>query len=376
MRIGLIAPPWVPVPPTRYGGTESVIDNLARGLVDRGHEVVLFTVGSSTCPVERRSLFDEAPEPIGAAEPEAAHVLTAHASLQADVDVIHDHTSLGPLLVPALLPAASRVPVVLTVHGPPTEGPRRLLLSHAARHAALVAISRSQRGSVPDLPFTRVIHHGVDLDLHKPGPGGGGYVMFVGRMCPDKGVHRAIDIARRAGLPLVLAAKMWEQVEVDYFRAEVEPRLHDGVELLLDADRAHRLELLGRAEALLNPICWAEPFGLVMAEALACGTPVVGSPYGAAPEIVDEGLTGFLRESDDDLVEALRRVGELDRDACRLAAVERFSVERMARDHERLYERLVAARGGTPRTPRTPRTLRSTASAGPARSGVRAARRR
>jgi glycosyltransferase involved in cell wall biosynthesis len=342
MRIGLVAPPWVPVPPTKYGGTESVLDNLARGLVDRGHDVVLFTVGTSTCPVERRWLFDEPAGPIGAGELEAAHVLTAYTSLTRDVDVIHDHTALGPLLAPALASAGStHVPVALTLHGPPTDEARRLLLSHAGRHAALVAISRSQRRSAPDLPFSRVIHHGVDLDLHRPGPGGGGYLMFVGRMSPDKGVHRAVDIARRAGMPLVVAAKMWEQAEIDYFRAEVEPRLHDGVELLLDADRAHRLELLGRAEALLNPICWAEPFGLVMAEALACGTPVVGSPYGAAPEIVDDGVTGFLRESDEGLVEALGRIGELDREACRLAAVERFSIERMARDHEGLYQRLV-----------------------------------
>ena len=342
MRIGLIAPPWVTVPPTRYGGTESVLDNLARGLVDRHHEVVLFTVGASTCPVEQRWLYDEPAGPLGAGELEAAHVLTAYRSLEGDVDVVHDHTALGPLLEPALAAAASAgVPVVLTLHGPPTDPVRRLLLPHAARHAALVAISESQRGLAPDLSFTRVIHHGIDLDLHKPGPGGGGYLMFVGRMSPDKGVHRAVDIARRAGMPLVIAAKMWEEVEVDYFRAEVEPRLHDGVELLFDADREHRLELLGRAEALLNPICWAEPFGLVMAEALACGTPVVGSPYGAAPEIVDDGVTGFLRESDDELVEALGRIGELDREVCRLAAVERFSIERMACDHERFYQELV-----------------------------------
>jgi glycosyltransferase involved in cell wall biosynthesis len=360
MRIGLVAPPWVPVPPTRYGGTESVLDNLARGLADRGHEVVLYTVGTSTCPVTRRWLFDEPAGPIGAGEPEAAHVLAAYSSLTGDVDVIHDHTALGPLLEPAMAAAASAcVPVVLTLHGPPTDPVRRLLLPHASRQAALVAISRSQRRSAPDLPFSRVIHHGIDLDLHKQGPGGGGYLMFVGRMSPDKGVHRAVDIARRAGMPLVIAAKMWEQVEVDYFRAEVEPRLHDGVQLLLDTGREERLELLGRAEALLNPICWAEPFGLVMAEALACGTPVVGSPYGAAPEIVDDGVTGFLRESDDDLVEALGHVAELDREACRLAAVERFSIERMARDHERLYRALLErtrARAVTTIDVRRPRT--------------------
>src|SRR4051812_37523725 len=169
MRIGLVAPPWVPVPPPRYGGTESVLDNLARGLIDRGHEVVLFTVGTSTCPVERRWLFEEPPGPIGAGEPEAAHVLAAYTSLARDVDVVHDHTALGPLLEPALAAAASAcVPVVLPLHGPPPDPVRRLLLSHAARHAPLVAISKSQRGLAPDLPFTSVIHHGIDLDLHKP----------------------------------------------------------------------------------------------------------------------------------------------------------------------------------------------------------------
>src|SRR3954451_23135475 len=154
MRIGLVAPPWVPVPPTRYGGTESVLDNLARGLVDRGHQVLLFTVGSSTCPVERRWLLDEPPGAIGAGEIEAAHVLTAYTSLERDVDVVHDHTALGPLLAPALAAGASaRVRVVLTLHAPPTDGTRRLLLPHAARHAALVAISRSQRRSASGLPF-------------------------------------------------------------------------------------------------------------------------------------------------------------------------------------------------------------------------------
>jgi glycosyltransferase involved in cell wall biosynthesis len=347
MRIGLVAPPWVAVPPTRYGGTESVVDNLARGLADRGHTVRLFTVGSSTCPVDRRWLFDEPVGPIGAGELEAAHVLAAYESLAPDVDVIHDHTALGPLLAQALPGEGPdgdgpRVPVVVTLHGPPNRAPGELL-GHTARRAAVVAISRSQRAAAAGLRVARVIHHGIDVDLHHAGPGGGGFVMFVGRMSPDKGVHRAVDIARRAGTKLVIAAKMWEDVEVEYFRTQVEPRLHDGVEVLLDADRETRIDLLGRADALLNPICWPEPFGLVMAESLACGTPVVGAPYGAAPEIVADGVTGFLRESDDDLVEALARVGELDREACRLAAVERFSIERMARDHEQLYAELVAA---------------------------------
>jgi glycosyltransferase involved in cell wall biosynthesis len=339
MRIGLVAPPWVAVPPPRYGGTEAVLDNLARGLTALGHAVRLFTVGESTCPVERQWFFEHAMGTARDAEQEGAHVLAAYESLQ-DVDIIHDHTVLGPLLASA--GPGRRVPTAFTVHGPVTPPAAAKVLCQASRHAALVAISHAQRRSAPDLPFFAVIHHGIDLDVYRAGPGGGGYAMFVGRMSPAKGVHRAVTIARRAGMPLVIAAKMWEPGEVEYYRTAVEPLLDGDVEVLFDTDREARIELLGRADVLLNPICWPEPFGLVMAEALACGTPVVGSPCGAAPEIVEDGVTGFLRESDDDLVDALKGIDELDRAEVRHAAVERFSLERMARDHETLYEQLVA----------------------------------
>jgi glycosyltransferase involved in cell wall biosynthesis len=338
MRIGIVAPPWVAVPPPRYGGTEAVLDNLARGLAARGHTVRLFTVRDSTCPVERRWIFDQAAGTIRDAELEGVHALAAYEALH-DVDVVHDHTVLGPLLAAAS--ACPRIPTAFTVHGPVKSLSGRVL-AQVARHAALVAISHGQRRSAPHLPFAAVIHHGIDTDVYSPGPGGGGYLLFVGRMSPAKGVHRAVAIARRAGMPLVVVAKMWDPAEVEYFRSAVEPLLHPGVELLLDADRGRRIELLQRAEALLNPICWPEPFGLVMAEALACGTPVVGSPCGAAPEIVDDGRTGFLRESDDDLVAALARLGDLNRSDCRIAAVQRFSVQRMAQDHEALYECVTA----------------------------------
>jgi glycosyltransferase involved in cell wall biosynthesis len=332
MRIGLIAPPWIPVPPPAYGGLEAVVDNLARGLVACGHDVRLFTVGESTCPVPRRHLYERTVAPIGDVVHELTQVLAGYDAL-ADVDLIHDHTIAGPLL------ASSRVrppPVVTTIHSPFTPTTRRIL-AEVARHAATVAISHAQARTAGAVPITAVIHHGVDVDVYRPGPGGGGYVLFIGRMCADKGVHRAIGIARRAGRRLVVVAKMRETDEHAYYQREVRPLLGDDVELLIESTVADRLRLLRHADALINPIGWPEPFGLVMTEALACGTPVLAFGNGAAPEIVDHGRTGYLCADGADMVAALDRVPDIDRHACRSAAVHRFSLPRMVRDHERLY---------------------------------------
>jgi glycosyltransferase involved in cell wall biosynthesis len=337
MRIGLIAPPWIPVPPPAYGGLEAVVDNLARGLAARGHDVCLFTVGESACPVTRRYLYPKAVAPIGDIRHEVTHALAGYDAL-ADVDVIHDHTVAGPLL------AASRYsppPVVTTIHGPFTPASRRIL-AEAARHAATVAISHAQARTAGAVPITAVIHHGVDLDFYRPGSGGGGYLLFIGRMCPDKGVHRAIRIARRAGRRLVVVAKMREADEHAYYQREVRPLLGDDVELLIESSAPQRLGLLRHADALINPIGWPEPFGLVMAEALACGTPVLAFGNGAAPEIVEHGHTGYLCADEAEMVAALDQVHEIERRACRSAAARRFSLQRMARDHDRLYHTVLA----------------------------------
>ena len=191
MRIGLIAPPWIPVPPPAYGGTEEVIDNLARGLTALGHDVVLFTVGESSCPVPRRWLFRSPAKPMGDHFRESANVLAAYEAL-ADADIIHDHTDLGPVL--AGRRGIARQPVVTTIHGQVTAQNRRRL-AEAARHATVVAISRAHARSFGPIPVAAVIHHGIDLDVHKPGPGTGGYLLFVGRMSADKGAHRAVRVA-------------------------------------------------------------------------------------------------------------------------------------------------------------------------------------
>jgi glycosyltransferase involved in cell wall biosynthesis len=342
MRIGLIAPPWVPVPPPAYGGTEVVIDNLARGLKELGHEVRLFTVGESQCPVPTDFLYPKAVAPIGMSVPESAHVLAAYEAL-ADMDLIHDHTLLGPLI--AGMHGLRRPPVVTTNHGPFSEETRAIYTA-IARYASVVAISHSQARSAGSIPVADVIHHGIDLQVHQPGPGDGDYLMFIGRMSGDKGVHHAVRVAKKAGRPLLLATKMREQSELDYFDAEVRPLLGPDDEMPSEMPLDRRLTLLRGARALLNPITWREPFGLVMAEGLASATPVLAFQNGAAPEIIDHGRTGYLCRDEEEMISAVDRVGEIDRDQCRDAAERRFSLQRMARDHDRLYRRLLDRESG------------------------------
>jgi len=346
MRIGLIAPPWIPVPPPAYGGTEVVVDNLARGLQALGHEIRLFTVGGSTCPVPRRQLYPAPVQPLGAAVPEAVHVLAAYEAL-ADMDLVHDHTDLGPLLADRR--GVRHPPIVVTNHGPFTPETRRLYAA-VARHAQIVAISRSQARQAGGLPIAAVIHHGVDLDVYREGPGDGGYLLFIGRMSPDKGAHRALRVAREAGWPLEIVTKMRESDERAYFEREVRGLLPPGAGVPGERPLDERLRLLRGARALLDPITWAEPFGLVMAEALASGTPVLAFPQGAAPEIVQHGTTGFLCDDETAMVAAVGDVARIRRPDCRAAAVRHFSLERMARDHERLYRRVLEGpRVGVPR---------------------------
>jgi glycosyltransferase involved in cell wall biosynthesis len=339
MRIGLIAPPWIPVPPPAYGGTEAVIDNLARGLTELGHEVSLFTVGNSTSPVRRSHLFEEPAQPLGQTVPEAAHVLAAYEELQ-HVDIIHDHTVLGPLI--AARSGWAGPPVVTTNHGPFT--PLTLpIFREIARTAGVVAISHDQASRAVDVPITAVIHHGVDLHTYRVGPGDDEQLVFVGRMSPDKGVAQAVRIAHAAGRPLHIVCKMREPEEHAYFESCVRPLLSNTDDEVDELRLEERVPLLGRAAGLLNPIAWPEPFGLVMAEALATGTPVIASAQGAAPEIVTSGRTGFLFRSRAAAVRAIGRLPDIDRAECRAEAERRFSLQRMAADHETLYDAILTS---------------------------------
>jgi len=337
MRIGLIAPPWLSVPPARYGGTERVVDVLARGLRAAGEEVVLFSTGDATCPVPRRYAYAEPIEPMGTTIPELYHVRCAYEAL-AGCDIVHDHTVAGPVW------AATRPtpPVVATNHSPYT---RELgaLYADAGTHVAIVAISHSQRATAPGVPIAAVIHHGLDPDRFPVGRGDGGYVLFLGRLSPEKGASRAIRIARAAGVPLRIAGRVQETVEREYFDRRIRPALGPEVEFLGELGSEDCARQLGGAVALLNPIRWNEPFGLVMIEALACGTPVITRPVGAAPEIVQHGVTGYLCTSFRQAVQAVTSAPALDRGCCRGAVEGHFSAARMVAQHTALYRRVCHA---------------------------------
>lgn len=333
MRIAIVAPPWVPVPPPAYGGTENVLDTLARGLTRAGHEVQLCTTGDSTCPVARSSVFERAIG-IGSGNSvdEIRHVIHAYSAIQ-DADVVHDHTLVGPLYS-AVFPD---LPVVTTNHGPFSADLIDLYRVLAAR-VPVIAISHHQASTAVGVPIAAVVHHGVNLDDVPLGTGGGGYAVFLGRMHPGKAPHVAARLARAAGVPLRIAAKMHEPAEREYFDAEVRPLLGGDVTYVGEMDRREKLELLGAATCLVNPIAWPEPFGMVMIEALACGTPVITTPFGAAPEIVEDGVVGFVRTGEPALAGALERIGEIDRSACRRRVERYFSMQAMVDKHLAVYE--------------------------------------
>lgn len=351
LRVGIVAPPWLPVPPVGYGGTESMIDGLARGLQVAGHEVRLWTTAESSCPVPRHSTAPADREGMGRAVRELRHVIEGYDWLVSEgCQAIHDHTVAGPF-VAAAGRSTPEVPVVVTNHGPFSDRDLATIFRAAQAHAAIVAISHDQAatGRRHGISVTRVIHHGIDPELYEPGDGQGDdhgpYLLFLGRMNPDKGVEQAIEAARAAGQRLLIAAKMQEPAERAYFDEVIRPRC-DGAQIVYvgEVGGADKVRLLGGASALLNPIRWPEPFGLVMVEALATGTPVITRRCGAAPEIVEHGVTGFVCDDDAQLVDAIGRVDELDRHACRASVQRRFSIERMVNDHVELYRSVIAER--------------------------------
>ena len=336
MKIGIIAPPWLPVPPRRYGGIEVMIDGLARGLKNLGHEVILVSSKSSTCPVSRIGIGTgpSGHDQMGDAMVEIPYTLRAYAALEGlGVDVIHDHTPTGFLSV------ESPIPVVTTNHNLFDEDRNLIFSEAAARSIPVIAISEDHAGRAGLGTVDRVIYHGIDVDQFPVGPGDGGYLLTLGRMSPTKGVREAILVAMETDMPLMIAARMQEPGERAYFDREVRPLLDNGkIEYLGEVSWKEKIELLGHATALINPIQWPEPFGLVMIESMACGTPVLSTPYGSVPEIIDHGRTGYLAEAA--LGNAVSLAKDLDRAQCRLAVEERFSIERMARDHVALYEEI------------------------------------
>lgn len=340
MRIAVVAPVWFPVPPRGYGGIELVVSLLADGLADRGHDVTLFASGGSRTRARLVSPMPEPPDPaqLGNSWYDAFHALEAYL-FDASFDIVHDHAGVvGPVLGAVVAQLTGR-PVVHTLHGPWTDE-AKLLYGTVGRFVHLVAISQAQMHSSDGIPHVGVVHNGIDVDQYGFERVKEERLVYIGRANADKGPAEAIRIARRAGLPITMILKRGEPPERAYFESQVQPLLGSDVELLENVPHERKVAELARAQAFVFPIRWPEPFGLVMAEAMACGTPVVATGWGAAPELVDDGVTGFLRDAEDDLVEAVRLARDIDPHACRARAVERFSAAAMVDGYVEIFERL------------------------------------
>ncbi|HWS47668.1 MAG TPA: glycosyltransferase family 4 protein [Acidimicrobiia bacterium] len=338
MRIAIVAPVWFPVPPAGYGGIELVVALLADGLVDAGYDVTLFASGGSRTKAKLISPMAEPPDPrlLGNPWHDSFHALSSY--LQVDgFDVVHDHAGVVGPVCGAML--RGRPPVVHTLHGPWTEQ-ARLLYGVAGHYVHLVAISDAQRADNPDVPYLGTVHNGIDLGDYPYREDKDDFLVYIGRANPDKGPREAIEIARRAGLRLHMILKRSEPPEREYFDAHIAPLLAGDVELHENVSHETKVDLLGRARAMLFPIRWPEPFGLVMVEAMACGTPVVTTNWGAAPELVDDGVTGVRADSDDGLLEGIARARDLSPLDCRRRVEERFSAEAMVRGYEAMYARV------------------------------------
>ena len=340
LRIAQVAPLHERVPPRLYGGTERVVGSLTDELVRRGHQVTLFASGDSLTngdlksPVDRSLRLDP-----DAGDPVAAHVLElAQVFERADeFDLIHCHVDYLAFPFGRLV----RTPTVHTLHGRldlPHFGP---LFRHL-RDVAVVSISDAQRAPLRglDVNWVGTVYHGVALESYPYAEEGGDYLAFLGRISPEKRPDLAIAIAKRLAMPLKIAAKV-DPKDRAYFESEIRPMLDDPlIEFVGEIDDRSKAEFLGGAMALLFPIDWPEPFGLVVIEAMACGTPVVARPCGSVPELIEAGRTGFVVDTFDELVDAVKRVRTLDRAACRRHVEARFSIRRMVDDYESVYRHL------------------------------------
>ena len=347
LRIAVVAPPWIPVPPPGYGGIEVVVALLCDVLVARGHEVTLFAVPGSRSPAHITAFAEAAhPEEIGASIHESDHVASAWAEIEraaergAPFDVVHDHSGFTALAM------ADRIdlPVVHTIHGAFHHQTARFYRRHGHK-ARLVAISRSQAESAPEgVRITAVVPNPLAVEQWPLRVRKDGYLLWVGRMDPVKGADRAIEAARLARWPLVLAGPVQPGQE-EYFREQVEPRI-DGrsVRYIGEVTGAAKQRLFAGAAALLMPIRWREPFGMVMVEALACGTPVIAFPQGAAAEIVIHGENGMLPADEAEMADAITTVGSIDPLRCRASVQKRYDPSVVAPAYERIYRRAIAAR--------------------------------
>ena len=343
MRIAQVAPLWERVPPPAYGGIELVVGLLTDELVRRGHEVTLFASGDSLTDADLSSIHPQAlrldPSVKEYGIYEMLH-LSKVCERAGEFDVIHSHMGCAALPYAKLV----KTPVVHTLHGIFTPDNRKMF--SYAKEQPYVSISNSQRDLELGLNCVATVYNGIDIHIHKffPQPDEPPYLAFLARMSPEKGPHHAIAIAKATGLPLKMAGKV-DVVDVEFFENEIKPHV-DGeqIQFLGEANHTQKNELMGRAIATLFPITWREPFGLVMTESMAAGTPVIGMRLGSTPEVIKPGVSGYLCDSIEDCVQAVHKVQEIDRLGCREYVSNRFSIQQMTDGYESVYQQVIAER--------------------------------
>jgi glycosyltransferase involved in cell wall biosynthesis len=341
VRVAMFSPVWFPVPPDRYGGIEAMVSLLTEGLVRRGVDVTLFASGDSVTAAEHVFVFDRAPsERIGETFWELNHALACLTRLD-DYDVVHDHSGLLGLTVFGL----TSTPVLHTVHGPLTGEVGEMYESACSvtRDVGLVSLTHAQRRPLPALPWVANVPNAVDVSRYPYRREANDYLLFLGRMSPEKGAHRAIEVARHTGRPLIMAAKCREPGEQSYFDEQIRPHLDENITYVGEVAHEEKCRLLSGAHSLLVPIDWEEPFGLVIIEALACGTPVIALRRGSVPELLDHGRTGFIADDLPGMVAAVENVRALDPRELREEVEKRFTPARMVDGYLEAYDQLLAA---------------------------------
>jgi glycosyltransferase involved in cell wall biosynthesis len=339
LRIAQVAPLYESVPPKLYGGTERIVSYLTEELVRQGHEVTLFASGDS---VTQARLVAVCPRSLrldpGCVDPLAHHLVLIEEVFRraASFDVVHFHIDYLHFPVTRRLP----VPHVTTLHGR-LDIPDLVPLHREYQGMPVTSISDAQRAPLPWLNWQGTIHHGLPVDLHRGIEEPEAYLAFLGRVSPEKGLDRAIEITRRAGLPLCVAAKV-DRADLAYYEETIKPLLaQPHVDFVGEIGEAEKQRFLGNARAVLFPVDWPEPFGLVMIEAMACGTPVIAFRRGSVPEVLDEGETGFVVSTVEEAAAAVGRLDEISRRGCRAAFERRFTAPRMAREYVRMYRQQI-----------------------------------
>ena len=339
MKIAQVAPLYESVPPKLYGGTERVVHYLTEELVRQGHQVTLFASGDSKTSAELASHMEEAlrlnPKSI---DPIAHHIVQLQEVIERidEFDIVHFHTDY----IHFPFTENSATPHLTTLHGRLDLEDLQYLYQKFPLQP-VVSISNHQRGPLPRANFVSTVYHGLPRSLHQPGKGDGGYLAFLGRISPEKGLPHAIEIAKAAGIKLKIAAKI-DKADQEYYEMEIKSLLdHPLVEFIGEINEQQKCSFLGDALAFLFPINWCEPFGMVMIESMACATPVIAHPLGSVPEIIQHGANGFIVNTVEEAVSVIKNLDSFDRQNVRKVFDDRFTAERMATDYLAVYKRLI-----------------------------------